>query len=218
MLGEFGTERAGVPDAGSASVGSARAGAARVGAAGAGSADERDLRERVLHVLDSRNMLMADGVTTRFGQPAFRAVLPGHEPERLMDATQPQRNLVACSYATPWTSGNACAEWIERAYARQGYGVVQGDAYRLFQDFCSRTDTAQLKVGMIVGVGRHPFGANGLCYGHVGLYVGDGLVRDSADERLRTSPLEAWLSVYGVMEQPRWGWLGGVALDQVRRV
>ena len=29
---------------------------------------------------------------------------------------------------------------------------------------------------------------------------------------LRRAPLDAWLSTYGVMSAPRWGWLGGIDL------
>lgn len=175
------------------------------------------LEQRIRDALSARGMLAADGVTTRFGKPAVRRPTSGHEPERFMDATEPQRNFVACAYATPWPGANACAEWIEEAYARLGYGVVTGHAFELCRSYCSRTDLALLKVGMIVGVEHHPYTANGLTYGHVGLYIGDNMVRDCADGGLRTAPLEAWLSVYGVMDDPRWGWLGGLALDQARR-
>lgn len=175
------------------------------------------LDQRIVDALGARGMLAADGATTRFGKPAVRKALPGHEPERLMEATEPQRNFVSCAFGTPWPGTNACAEWIEEAYARLGYGVVSGHAYELCRNYCSRTDLTLLKVGMIVGVEHHPYDANGLTYGHVGLYIGDELVRDCADNGLRTVPLEAWLSVYGVMDDPRWGWLGGMALDQARR-
>lgn len=174
------------------------------------------LDQRVLDVLAKRGMLAADGTTTRFGKPALRKTSPGQEPERFMDASEPQRNFVACAYATPSAGSNACAEWIEEVYARLGYGIVRGHAFELCRDYCSRTNLAQLKVGMMVGVEHHPYSANGLTYGHVGLYLGDGVVRDCSDDGVRSAPLEAWLSVYGVMDDPRWGWIGGVALDVAR--
>lgn len=191
-------------------------------------------------MLDQHGMLADDGTATRFGKPALRRVpcpqpdaCPtdveatvaagpersdvGGAPQRLMDATEPQRNLVACAFATPWAGPNSCALWVEEVYARLGYGVVTGHARDLCRSYCSRTDLGLLKVGMIVGVERHPYTPAGLAHGHVGFYLGDGQVRDCADGGLRTSPLEAWLSVYGVMDDPRWGWLGGVDLEQVRR-
>ena len=65
---------------------------------------------------------------------------------------------------------------------------------------------------MIVAVPVHPYGAGGRSWGHVGYYVGDGCVRHCSNGRVATAPLDVWLSVYGVMAEPRWGWLGGIAL------
>lgn len=184
---------------------------------------EELLRERIAQQLARRGLLAADGKTTVFGKPAVRLVSKGAAgsgvagPQRLDDATPPQRRLVSFAYATSWTGANSCAQWVEQVFSRMGFGVVCGDAYQLCRNYCSRTNPSQLKVGMIVGVEHHPFGANGLTYGHVGIYVGDCQVRDCSDTGLRTSPLDAWLSVYGAMDDPRWGWLGGIALDQAQR-
>lgn len=79
---------------------------------------------------------------------------------------------------------------------------------------CLRTDPSDLKVGMLVAVSRIPYGTGGRANGHVGLYVGDGRVRDCAGGRVRTVPLELWLSAYGVMADLRWGWLGSITLDE----
>lgn len=197
--------------------------------------DDELLRERITQQLARRGLLAADGKTTVFGKPAVRLVSngaagsgsvtrlgddegrSGDGPQRLDDATPPQRRLVGFAYATPWTGSNSCAQWVEQVFSRMGFGVVCGDAYQLCRNYCSRTNPSQLEVGMIVGVEHHPFGANGLTYGHVGIYVGDCQVRDCSDAGLRTSPLDAWLSVYGAMDDPRWGWLGGIALDQAQR-
>ena len=35
---------------------------------------------------------------------------------------------------------------------------------------------------------------------------------DSADHGVRTVPLALWYGAYGAWEQPRWGWMRGVAL------
>ena len=178
-----------------------------------------DLSGRILAELGRRHLLAEDGVTTIFGKPAVREVPPATEggPEALSCATTPQKQLVSLAFATPWTGGNTCAAWIEQVYARMGFGVVTGDAYELCQGYCARTELSDLKVGMVVGVEHHPYGADGLTFGHVGLYIGDGKIRDASDVGLRCVPLSAWLSIYGVMDDPRWGWLGSVALDRAQR-
>lgn len=179
--------------------------------------DHSSLERRIRAALSERGMLSADGMTTKFGKPAIRGFEQNQRPQQLMDASEPQRNLVACAYATPWAGPNSCAEWVEEVFARLGFGVVSGHAYELCRAYCSRTELSQLKVGMVVGVEHLPYTANGLTYGHVGLYLGDGVIRDCADSGLRSAPLEAWLSVYGVMDDPRWGWLGGIDLSLVRQ-
>lgn len=174
--------------------------------------EKNDMSERLLAALAARGLLADDGVTTVHGQPAWREVPAGHEPQALMDASALQRRVVECAHATPATCGDQCATWVENALASAGAPYVVGTARELYDGFCHLTDARELLVGMIVAVGRHPYDAGGWAHGHVSLYVGDGLVRDSAGGRVRTVPLELWTSAYGVMSEPRWGWLGAIAL------
>lgn len=175
-----------------------------------GAAD--DMRGRLLAGLARRGLLADGGCATVYGEPAWRPVEPGHEPQALMAATELQRRLVACAYGTAAAGADQCAAWVERVFARPGVGVVAGDAVRLYGDYCHLVDTRDLRVGMIVAVARHPYGAGGWDFGHVGIYVGDGMVMDCVDARVREVPLELWLSAYGVASQPRWGWLGAISL------
>lgn len=175
------------------------------------SAHLEDREERLLEYLRRRGL--ARGELSTYGQPVRRRVAPGHEPQTLVDATAKQKRLVEYAYSTPPTGENSCAAWVELVFSRFGYGIVTGHAYEVCEGYCSLTDTADLRTGMLVAVARHPLSANGLRYGHVGIYVGDCLVRDCVDTGVRTVPLELWLSAYGLMELPRWGWLGSIALD-----
>lgn len=36
---------------------------------------------------------------------------------------------------------------------------------------------------------------------------------DCVEGRVRRVTLDLWLSTYGVMSAPRWGWLGGIDLS-----
>jgi cell wall-associated NlpC family hydrolase len=62
-----------------------------------------------------------------------------------------------------------------------------------------KTSMSQLSVGDLVFTNP----------GHVGIYVGDGIVMENIGYIART-PLSEWLSWYNVA--PRWGWIGGVVL------
>lgn len=172
------------------------------------------MERRILEELSSRNMLGADGETTVFGKPAIRHAEKG--PEALADAAAPQKRLVELAFATPWTGACSCACWIEAAFSKLGLGSVDGDAFELCRKYLGLDDPCLLKVGMAVGVEHHPYSAQGLTYGHVGLYIGDGKILDCADDRIRCAPLSLWLSLYGAMDNPRWGWLGSMALDRVK--
>lgn len=180
-----------------------------------------DVKERLLADLRRRGYLAGGAgascgfVVTRWGEPAWRAVLAAGEagaPQALMDATARQRRLVEVAHAEPACGDDACAAWVENVFSALELGFVCGHARDLCDRFCALTELADLKVGMAVAVGEHPYSAAGRKYGHVGLYVGDGAVMDCVEGRVRCAPLDAWLSTYGVMCAPRWGWLGGIDL------
>ena len=172
-------------------------------------ATEQELR--LIEKLRERGLV--DGWLSKWGQPALRRIGEGHEPQRLMDASALQRRFTACAYGTPSPGVGLCASWVEQAFSRLGLGVVLGNAAQLYDGYCHYTDTADLKVGMIVAVPSHPFSAQGLVQGHVGVYLGDEEVMDAVGEDVRKVPLTLWLSAYGLMTQPRWGWLGSIGLE-----
>lgn len=159
--------------------------------------------------------LLSGGETTIYGQPALRRVQPDQEPQPLMEAGSVQRRLVECAHAVPATEDGLCAGWVKQVFCSLGFGMLAGDAADIYGRDCPYTDTTDLKVGMVVATPREPYSVDGRAYGHIGLYVGDGLVMDSTGGRVRRVPLELWLSAYGVMARPRWGWLAGIALDQM---
>lgn len=154
---------------------------------------------------------------TKWGQPAWRAVPAAGEPgapQALASAAPRQTRLVELAYAVPQTGDDACAAWIEAIWARLGMGMVTGHARDLYERYCASADLAELKVGMVVAVSEVPYSAGGVRHGHVGLYAGDGIVMDCAASTVRRVPLDLWLSTYGVMEEPRWGWLAHIDLSR----
>lgn len=165
--------------------------------------------ERLLAALGERGLVR--GGTSAFGLPL---VLPekGREPQPLDESNPQQTNVVTFSYATPWPGPDLCAAWVEGVVAAAGFGYYPGNADDLYERHCHLDDVRELKVGMIVAVPLLPEPQRGADHGHVALYVGDGVVRDSGSCGLRTVPLDLWLLNYCLRAHPRWGWLGGVAL------
>lgn len=164
---------------------------------------------RLLAELKRRGLV--EGGRSSFGQPL---VLPemGRAPQALAESNPQQTNVVTFAYATPWPGPDLCAAWVENVVAGAGFGYYPGNADDLYERHCGLEDVRELKVGMIVAVPLLPVPGSRPDHGHVGVYVGDGLVRDSAERGLRTVPLDLWLLNYCLRSRPRWGWLGGVAL------
>ncbi len=168
------------------------------------------------HLLDEvRRRGLAHGDRSLWGQPVWRAIAAGQEPQALMDATTQQRRLLECAHGTPSPGDDQCAGWVEAVFGRLGICNVSGNARELCQSYCNRDRTSDLKVGMIIAVGAAPWSAQAQAHGHVGLYAGDAQVMDAVAAGIRTIDLELWMSTYGLIEQPRWGWLGSIDLSRM---
>jgi hypothetical protein len=61
---------------------------------------------------------------------------------------------------------------------------------------------------MIIGVPRHPHTEAGSIYGHVAIYMGFGMVRQSGTEVVRELSLAEWIAHYGETVIPGWGFAG----------
>lgn len=170
-----------------------------------------ETRGRFLAALARRGMLGEDGLTI-WGEPAWRHIAAGSEPQALDNATVAQRNVVVRAHATPALAGEHCAGWVEAVFASCGLRLYAGDARELYERYCHGGNAARLLTGMIVAVPAAPYTPGAARFGHVGLYIGDDQVMDCANAQVRKLPLDLWLSNYGVQAQPRWGWYGGVAL------
>lgn len=117
-------------------------------------------------------------------------------------AEQWQKDLVDACHRTPWPGASLCATWAGNVYRACGYQVGgNGNSMLGHQGYGSSyypsratTDLSQIKVGMLVSA---QFGSNttaGNLYGHVGIYIGDGMVMDSINSGIRTISLSDWVS------------------------
>lgn len=132
------------------------------------------------------------------------------QPTSTMNASQARvRNS---AFSTPATPGGYCAMWVTNVVSNAGYGHYSGDACDLYRSYCTSSDLKQLKVGMIIAVSTHPHTYAGSIYGHVGIYIGNGLMRDSVYGYVRQISVKDWIAYYGATVRPKWGWLGNIKL------
>lgn len=124
-----------------------------------------------------------------------------------------QQAVINACYSTPSPGQNWCAAWVTNVFRNAGVGYFGGNACDMFNAWCYSSDRSALQVGMIVADSSHSgTGAPGLIYGHVGIYVGGGIVM-SNEGPITSKSLDSFISFYGTGSGVRWGWLGGVVLS-----
>lgn len=124
-----------------------------------------------------------------------------------------QQAVVNACYSTPSPGQNWCAAWVTNVFRNAGVGYFGGNACDMFNAWCYSSDRSALQVGMIVADSSHSgTGTPGLLYGHVGIYVGGGIVM-SNEGAITSKSLDSFISFYGTGSGVRWGWLGGVVLS-----
>ena len=119
------------------------------------------------------------------------------------------RNL---ALSTPPTPGGFCAAWVSNVFERAGISNQGGNANDMYWNYCTSSSLNDLQVGMVVAVPSHTHTSAGRIYGHIGIFIGDGRLLDSAYGQVRNISLIEWLSYYGTTFTPKWGWYQRVSL------
>ena len=136
----------------------------------------------------------------------------GGTPQQNAGSGKQQAVVNAC-YSTPSPGLNWCAAWVTNVFRNAGVGYFGGNACDMFNAWCYSSDRSALQVGMIVADSSHSgTGTPGLLYGHVGIYVGGGIVM-SNEGAITSRSLDSFIGFYGTGSGVRWGWLGGIALS-----
>ena len=134
------------------------------------------------------------------------------DPSALVSgATGSQQAVINACYTTPSPGSGLCAWWVEDVFERAGVGSWGGNACDLYNYYCYSSDTGAIQPGMIVAVSTYPSSGLGAIYGHVGIYIGGGMLMENIGY-INTTSLDSWIANYGGYVTPRWGWMGGVAL------
>lgn len=122
-------------------------------------------------------------------------------------ANEDQQRIVDCAYSTDSPGAGWCAMWVSLVYSNAGMGYPYGNACDMYYRYCTSDDRSDLKVGMIVAVPSHPGDSAGVEFGHVGIYVGNNIVRQNVGA-ITDQDLDDWIAYYGKTHTPKWGWAG----------
>lgn len=160
----------------------------------------------------ARKAAAAAAASANTGSSSGGGSYAGGTPQQTGGSGKQQAVVNAC-YSTPSPGQGWCAAWVTNVFRNAGVGYFGGNACDMFNAWCYSSDRSALQVGMIVADSSHSgTGAPGLIYGHVGIYVGGGIVM-SNEGSITSKSLDAFIRFYGTGSGVRWGWLGGIALS-----
>ena len=145
------------------------------------------------------------------GEYFFNAAGAWVEPERSA-RTSFQSQIVSRCYNVSSPGVGLCSEWVSEVFYPVLGSYPNGDACDMFWNWCHSRDISQLKVGMIVAVPTHTHTNAGARWGHIAIYVGNGMVMDNIGY-IRTTSLAWWLNYYHTTATPQWGWVLNTPLE-----
>ncbi len=127
--------------------------------------------------------------------------------------TGSQARIVASCKSTGSPGSGLCAMWVSMVFSNAGYPYAGGNANDMYNAWTTSSNRADLKPGMIVAVSTHSHTSAGRIYGHIGIYIGGGMMMDNIGY-IRTISVNEWIRFYSTTVTPRWGWLMGIALAE----
>ena len=123
-----------------------------------------------------------------------------------------QRNVISYAYRVASPGAGLCAMWVSQVFSAAGMGYPSGNACDMYYAWCHSSNKSDLKPGMVIAVPSHAGTRAGRIYGHIGIYVGNGVVRENIGY-VATTSLDRWISYYSSITTPRWGWCMGIPLS-----
>lgn len=121
------------------------------------------------------------------------------------NASSKGQAIVNACYQVGSPGSGLCAMWVSQVYSRAGYGYPGGNANNMYWNYCTSSNKGDLQPGMIIAVSTWTGTSAGRIYGHVGIYIGGGMVMHNVGS-IQTMGLGAWINTYGTTVTPRWGW------------
>ena len=147
---------------------------------------------------------MLTGTHTIAGKSYYFAASGALTERPYMNASASER-LLAAAASTPYQGNGYCAKWTNSVYVNAGYPHPDGNACDLYWKYCNISNLDFMEPGMIIGVPSHTRSSLGRIYGHVAIYMGDGLVRHNINT-VETTSLSSWLAYYQTTYAAKCGW------------
>ncbi len=179
-----------------------------------------NLSQEVRDLMDKRDKELAAAIEAEAAQRAAQAAGSAAHPApsgtsgtpdydyggSANDAYSDKGSAIVAACSEVGSPGNGlCAMWVSQVYqAALGY-YPGGNANDMYVQ-CTTSNRSNLQPGMIVAVSTHPHTTAGSIYGHVGIYIGGGMVMDNIGY-IRTISLDDWISYYDDTVPVRFGWL-----------
>ena len=167
--------------------------------------------DRLWYYLMSSGQMATGWNSIDNGEYFFNAAGAWVEPERSAH-TSSQSQIVGRCYNVPSPGVGLCSEWVSEVFYPVLGSYPNGDACDMFWNWCHSRDISQLKVGMIVAVPTHTHTNAGARWGHIAIYVGNGMVMDNIGY-IRTTSLAWWQNYYHTTATPQWGWVLNTPLE-----
>ncbi|MBR3234947.1 MAG: hypothetical protein IKG11_04955 [Atopobiaceae bacterium] len=124
-----------------------------------------------------------------------------------------QARVIAACKSTGSPGSGLCAMWVSMVFSNAGFAYAGGNANDMYNWWTTSSNRADLKPGMIVAVSTHSHTSAGRIYGHIGIYIGNGIMMDNIGY-IRTISVNEWVNFYSTTVTPRWGWLMGIPLAE----
>ena len=128
--------------------------------------------------------------------------------------TQLQSQIVYSAETTSPSGPNWCADWVCDAFDNAGLGFTASRfaSAKDYAQFCFTTDLSQLKPGMIVVATSSNTGSAGRIHGHIGIYIGNGLIKGNEGWDTPERTIASFQNVYGTLVPLQIGWMNNVPL------
>lgn len=134
------------------------------------------------------------------------------------DVNEKQQALLDACQQVPYPGPSLCATWVSNVFAKAFGGRIYGNGNDYYRRMLNPSqDKSDLRVGMVIACEKTST-RMGRLYGHVGIYVGDGMVMHSTTgEGVVLDTVDEWIAMFpAISEAPNdygWGWYPGYVLE-----
>lgn len=173
----------------------------------AGWATDSAYVEELKRIMDEWGLRALDTMTVEEWE---QQIASGGKGQDYDSATDAQKRIADQARIEPFAGGGWCAKWVCNVFDHTGIAAPRLPRASDYMKFChARLDASAVKVGMIVVT---PSSSTAPGIGHIGIYVGGGIIRSNEVGGVIDRTIDDWLGVYTAA--PSYvGWMSGIDLS-----